>query len=56
LEQLPFPIPPAAVQETITTEARRRRKEARRLRAEAEVGWQAAKSWFEEQLVGSAQP
>jgi hypothetical protein len=33
-------------------EARRRRGEARRLRAEAESQWQAAKRWFEEQLLG----
>jgi hypothetical protein len=28
----------------------------RRLRAEAEAGWQAAKQWFEEQLLGPARP
>lgn len=56
LEQLPFPVPPPVVQETIATEARHRREEARRLRAEAEAGWQAAKRWFEEQLLGPAQP
>lgn len=56
LEQLPFPVPPPALQKTIADEARRRREEARRLRAEAEAGWQAAKRWFEEQLLGPAQP
>lgn len=55
---LVIPIPKdVAVQKTVAAEARRRRDEARRLRAEAEDGWQAAKRWFEEQLLGgSAQP
>ena len=53
---LVIPIPKPAVQETIATEARRRREAARRLRADAETGWQAAKRWFEEQLFGPAQP
>lgn len=56
LKPLRLPAPPPAVQETIAAEARRRREEARRLRAEAEAGWQAAKRWFEEQLLGPAQP
>ncbi len=42
-------------QTSIATEARRRREEARRLRIEAETGWQAAKRWFEEQLLGPVQ-
>ena len=49
---LVIPIPKPAVQETIATEARRRREAARRLRTEAETGWQTAKRWFEEQLLG----
>lgn len=49
-----IPIPKPAVQETIATEARRRREAARRLRDEAETGWQQAKHWFEEQLLGKA--
>jgi hypothetical protein len=54
---LVIPIPKdIAAQKTIAAEARRRREEARRLRAEAEAGWQAAKRWFEEQLLGPAQP
>lgn len=54
---LMIPIPKkVAVQETIAVEARRRREEARRLRAEAEAGWQKAKLWFEEQLLGTAKP
>ena len=56
LAKVLLPVPKPAVQETIATEARRRREEARRLRAEAEAGWQAAKRWFEEQLLGPAQP
>ena len=56
LAKVLVPIPKMAVQEIIATEARRRRDEARRLRAEAETGWQAAKCWFEEQLIGGVQP
>ena len=52
LAKVLLPVPKPAVQETIATEARRRREAARRLRAEAETGWQAAKRWFEEQLLG----
>lgn len=55
LAELPFPIPDPATQDAIAAEARRRREEARRLRAEAEAGWQEAKHWFEEQLLGPAQ-
>ena len=53
LTPLRVPAPPPAVQETIATEARRRREAARRLRAEAETGWQSAKCWFEAQLLGA---
>lgn len=53
---LVIPVPKPAIQETIAAEARRRRDEARRLRAEADSGWQAAKHWFEEQLLGLVQP
>ncbi|MBN8476054.1 hypothetical protein [Sulfuritalea sp.] len=53
---LVIPVPKPVVQEAIAAEARRRRDEARRLRAEADSGWQAAKLWFEEQLLGPAQP
>lgn len=52
---LVIPIPKdIAAQKAIATEARRRRDEARRLRAEAEADWQAAKHWFEAQLLGPA--
>lgn len=53
---LVIPVPKPAIQEMIATEARLRREEARRLRAEAEADWQAAKQWFEEQLLGPVQP
>ncbi len=54
LAKVLLPVPKPAVQDTIAAEARRRRVEARRLRAEAEASWQAAKRWFEEQLLGGA--
>lgn len=47
-----IPIPNIDLQEDISKEVQRRRDEARRLRSEAETGWQAAKQWFEEQLLG----
>lgn len=54
---LVIPIPKdIAAQKAIANEARSRREEARRLRSEAEAGWHAAKRWFEEQLLGPAQP
>jgi len=56
LAKVLIPVPTMDIQETIAAEARRRRDEARRLRAEADAGWQAAKRWFEEQLLGAAQP
>lgn len=55
LAKVLIPVPDMGVQETIATEARRRREEARRLRVEADAGWQAAKRWFEEQLLGPVQ-
>lgn len=53
LAKVLIPIPTMGIQNTIAAEARRRRDESRRLRAEADSGWQAAKLWFEEQLLGS---
>jgi len=47
-----IPIPNIDLQEDISNEVQRRRDEARRLRSEAEIGWQEAKQWFEEQLLG----
>lgn len=55
LVTIPFPIIDEKVQTAIATEARRRRDEALRLRADEEAGWQAAKHWFEEQLLGPVQ-
>src|SRR5262249_25248039 len=49
--QLPVVCPNRAVQEQVAAEVRRRREEARRLRAEAEADWAAAKIRFEEQLL-----
>ena len=48
---LPVPIPDLAVQGTIAAEIGRRRNAARRLRGEAAAGWQAAKGWFEGELL-----
>ena len=56
LAKVLIPVPTMDIQSTIATEARRRRDEARRLRAEADSGWQDAKRWFEEQLLGPVQP
>ena len=52
LKQLRLPQPPTSEQEYIAAEIHRRRDESHRLRAEAESDWQAAKRWFEEQLLG----
>lgn len=48
---LRIPIPDMETQEAIANEIIRRREESRRLRAEAEAGWQKAKAWFEGQLL-----
>lgn len=50
---LTVPIPSPEVQARIADEVVRRREEARRLRAEAEAGWEGAKRWFEVQLLPS---
>lgn len=52
---IPLVIPPKDVQEKIVIESHRRREDARRLRAEADAGWLAAKHWFEDQLLGPVQ-
>ena len=56
LAKIMVPIPPTEMQDTVITEVRRRRDEAHRLHAEAEATWQAAKRWFEEQLLGPVTP
>jgi len=52
LNKCPIPVPPIEVQRKIAAEIIHRREEARRLRAEAEVEWAAAKERFEAQLLG----
>ena len=52
LLSIPFPRVDLDVQSAIAAELSRRRREARRLRAEAEAGWQAARRWFEGALLG----
>lgn len=56
LLEILIPVPKPAVQETIAAEVRHRRDTARQLHAEAEAGWQAAKRWFEDQLLGNTNP
>ena len=53
LTNIIVPIPDIDVQQTIAAEINLRREEARRLRAEAEAGWQTARRWFEAQLLGT---
>lgn len=52
--EIPIIIPSQEIQKYIIAEVHTRREEARRLRSEAETGWQNAKRWFEEQLLGTA--
>jgi len=47
-----FPMLGKTAQSAITTEVQRCHEQSRRLRTEAEAGWQASKRWFEEQLLG----
>ncbi len=54
LRAIVVPIRDPETQAAIGTEVRRRRDEARRLRSEAESDWDAAKLWFEDQLLGPA--
>jgi len=56
LAKVLVPVPDRRLQSEIAAEARRRREEARRLRAEAEADWEAARRWFEEQLLGKPTP
>ncbi len=48
---LVIPIPSIAIQNLIGEETRKRKSESRRLKSEAESEWQAAKDWFEAQLL-----
>ena len=52
LANITIPVPRLEVQADISSEIRQRHQKSRLLRAEAESGWQAAKQWFEEQLLG----
>ena len=52
LEKVLIPVPDAVTQDYIVAEITRRRDEARRLRGEAEAGWEGAKGWFEGELLG----
>ena len=52
IKALLIPLPPLALQQTIATEVRQRRAQARALRDEAETAWQSAKARFEAQLLG----
>lgn len=49
-----IPLPKIQTQEQISLEVKHRRSEAQRLRSEAETGWQNAKQWFEDQLLGGS--
>ncbi len=53
LENLPFPELPVERQNEIVATIEARRLEARRLRGEAEAGWEGAKGWFEKELLGA---
>jgi type I restriction enzyme S subunit len=55
LASIPFPSLDKDIQTALTTEIERCHRASRRLRAEAEAGWQTAKRWFEEQLLGASQ-
>lgn len=55
LAKILVPVPSPVAQASIVAEAVRRKNEARRLRAEAEVGWQTAKQVFEDQLLHTEQ-
>ena len=50
---LTIPIPSMETQASVANEIVRRREMARRLRGEAEAGWEGAKGWFEVQLLST---
>ena len=52
LKKIIIPIPDISVQQVICTEATKRKKEADKLRTEAEQEWQMAKEQFERELLG----
>ena len=51
LGSLPFPALSLEQQDEIVVSIKSVREEARRLRSEAEAGWEEAKRWFERQLL-----
>ena len=51
LAQILIPLPSLEIQNRVVTEVLNRREGVRRLRAEAETEWQAAKKHFEDQLL-----
>jgi len=53
---LELPLPPLEVQREVVKRLNAEREKVEALRAEAEAGWQAAKRWFEEQLINPAKP
>ncbi len=53
LKNLPFPKIPVESQKEIVSSINASRTEAQRLQTEAEAGWEVAKRWFEEQLLGT---
>ena len=53
---IPIPVPSPETQGLIASRIRDLRADAQKLRADAEAGWEEAKRWFEEQLLGPAQP
>ena len=55
LRNILIPIPSDDIQQTVAAEVARRREEARGLREAAHAGWQAAKRWLEEQLLGASE-
>ncbi|WP_430015139.1 restriction endonuclease subunit S [Microcystis protocystis FBCC-A270] len=54
IQAIPIPLPPKKIQEQVIAVVQHRRSEAQRLRSEAETGWQIAKQWFEDQLLGGS--
>ena len=52
VSEFPVPLPPLPIQQAIANEITRCREQARRLRDDANTGWQAAKTRFEAQLLG----
>ena len=52
LANLPLPDIPVEQQREIVATIEASRSQARRLRSEAEAGWQAAREWFEGELLG----